>query len=91
MQLNLIAIILFDLLPTQISVFSTGGNVHVQLQQNPQGQTSGSNWLEAFGSVVTENSSWIIMVMDACVAVTVKPGRETCSHSFPCCFLIYRF
>lgn len=33
MRLNLIAIILLDLLQTQISVFSTGSNVHVQLQQ----------------------------------------------------------
>lgn len=33
MLLNLIAIIIFNLLQTQISVFSTGSNVHVQLQQ----------------------------------------------------------
>lgn len=33
MRLNLIAIILFELLQTQNSVFSTEANMHVQLQQ----------------------------------------------------------
>lgn len=72
MQLNLNVIILFDLLQTKISVFSTGANVHVQLQQakNPEKTRS------------TPNSSGLIIVIAACVSSTVKPGTHFVIYRF---------